>query len=123
MTDPFQPLMDYLRKADTAFPVWALNVQDMLWDRYQTGGLEVGNGISAMPSMHVSSAFLFAVVGWRTNRAVGIALTIFLFFIIIGSVHLAWHYAIDDYVAIVGTWIIWRGVNFLLERDSVFREA
>ncbi|MBW2259849.1 MAG: phosphatase PAP2 family protein [Deltaproteobacteria bacterium] len=123
MTDPFQPLMGYLRSADAAFPVWSLNVQDMLWERYEMGGLDVGNGISAMPSMHVSSAYLFALVGWRTNRAAGIALTIFLFLIIVGSVHLAWHYAVDDYVAIVGTWFIWRGVNFLLGRDSVFREA
>jgi hypothetical protein len=73
--------------------------------------------------MHVSAAYLFALVGWRTNRAVGIALTIFLLLVIVGSVHLAWHYAIDDYVAIAGTWIIWRGVDFLLRRDSVFREA
>ncbi len=123
MTDPFQPLMDYLRSADAAFPVWSLDVQDMLWERYKAGGLDVGNGISAMPSMHVSSAYLFALVGWRTNRAAGIALTIFLLLIIVGSVHLAWHYAVDAYVAIVGTWIIWRGVDFLLTRDSVFREA
>jgi hypothetical protein len=123
LPDPFQPLMDYLRSAHSAFPVWSLDVQDTLWERYETGGLDVGSGISAMPSMHVSAAYLFALVGWRTNRAVGIALTVFLFLVIVGSVHLAWHYAIDDYVAIAGTWIIWRGVDFLLRRDSFFREA
>jgi hypothetical protein len=117
---PFEPLMDYLRTADAAFPVWSLNVQEMLWGRYQNGSLGVGSGISAMPSMHVSSAYLFALVGWKTNRALGVALTIFLVLIIVGSVHLAWHYAIDDYVALAGTWIMWRGAGYLLKRDSVF---
>lgn len=103
LVDPFQPLMDYLWLTKGSFPVWSLQVQEMLWESYEKGGIGFGSGISAMPSMHVSMVFLFAFVGWRTGRALGIAFTAFAVFIVIGSVHIGWHYAIDDYAAIIGT--------------------
>lgn len=121
LIDPFQPLMDYLRAANESFPVWSLNVQEMLWETYQNGGVGFGSGISAMPSIHVSMAFLFALVGWRTGRAFGIGFTIFAVLIVIGSVHLGWHYAIDDYAAIVGTWLIWRAAGWFINRNDSFR--
>jgi hypothetical protein len=110
----FQPLTQYLWRANEAFPVWSLRIQEVLWEAYEVGGTGLGSGISAMPSMHVSVAFLFVVVGWQTSRALGIAFSIFALLIVIGSVHLGWHYAIDDYAAIAGTWLIWRSVGWLL---------
>lgn len=121
LVDPFQPLMDYLRAANETFPVWSLRVQEMLWEMCKKGGIGFGNGISAMPSLHVSMSFLFALVGWRTHRALGIGFTVFAVFIMIGSVHLGWHYAIDGYAAIIGTWLIWFAVGWLLSRHSAFR--
>ena len=35
----------------------------------------------------------------------------------IGSVHLGWHYALDGYVAIVGVWVIWWSVGRVLRRE------
>jgi hypothetical protein len=116
LVDPFQPLMAYLWAANESFPVWSLNIQEMLWETYENGRIGFGSGISAMPSVHVSMAFLFALVGWRTGRILGIGFTVFAVLIVIGSVHLGWHYAIDDYAAIVGTWLIWRAVGWLLDR-------
>ena len=116
LIDPFQPLMDYLRTTNESYPVWSLQIQEMLWETYEKGGIGFGSGISAMPSMHVSMVFLFALVGWRSARALGVGLTAYSILIVIGSVHLGWHYAIDDYAAIVGTWLIWRGVGWLLNR-------
>lgn len=116
LVDPFQPLMNYLWAASESFPVWSLNVQEMLWEAYGEGGIGFGSGISAMPSMHVSVVFLLTLVGWRTSRAHGIGFTAFTMLIIIGSVHLGWHYAIDDYAALIGTWLIWRAVGWLLNR-------
>ena len=52
------------------------------------------------------------------GRTLGIAFTTFAGFIVIGSVHLGWHYAIDDYAAIIGTWLIWWAVGRLLNRQG-----
>lgn len=118
LIDPFQPLMAYLWTVNKSFPVWSLNTQEMLWETYRNNGICFGSGISAMPSLHVSMAFLFALVGWRAGRILGLGFTVFMVLIVIGSVHLGWHYAIDGYAAIVGTWLIWRAVGWLLDRHG-----
>ena len=104
--DPYADLLTYLKQADNIFPIWALDVHQSLWDGY-VGKLDKYLGISAMPSLHNATALLFAFVGWRTNRIAGIALTIFAIFIFIGSVHLAWHYAIDAYLGYIIAGVIW----------------
>lgn len=104
---PYQGLMAYLYDVHGSYELPALNVQQMLWDSYRSGEVSMVKGISAMPSMHVATSVLFALVGWRANRWLGIALTIFAVIIQIGSVHLAWHYAIDGYVSAVLTVAIW----------------
>lgn len=106
--DAYQGLMQYLQSVDEQHPVWALSAQDMLWKLYELHKLALGSGISALPSMHVSSALLFALVGVRTHWVPGVALSIFFLFILVGSVHLGWHYAVDGYVAIILTLILWR---------------
>ena len=50
-----------------------------------------------------------------------LACAVFTALILIGSVHLGWHYAIDGYVSISATWFIWRGVGWLLDRRAVAR--
>jgi len=118
VADPFAPLMDYLRAANEVSPVWALGVQDYLWNGYEHTLVQRGQGISAMPSLHVSAAVLMALVGWRTNRVLGILLTGFALAIFIGSVHLGWHYAIDGYAAALGTLAIWHAVGWGLRRGQ-----
>lgn len=118
LIDPFHPLMSYLWATNASFPVWSLDIQEILWDTYKHSGIDFGRGISAMPSIHVSMAFLFALVGWRAGRVLGIGFTVFMVLIMIGSVHLGWHYAIDGYAAIVGTWLIWWAVGWLLDRHG-----
>lgn len=123
LDDPFAPLMDYLYAAREVAPVWALKVQEMLWESHMTGKYDFGSGISAMPSVHVSASMLFALLGWRVHRFWGIVLTTFAVLTMIGSVHLGWHYAIDGYVSIVLTWLIWRAAGWWLDRDRAFRPA
>ena len=72
LADPFRELMDYLALASTQSPVWALNVQQLLWDSYQQGGSGFGSGISAMPSVHVGLAVLLALEGFVARAAAGV---------------------------------------------------
>lgn len=113
---PYAPLMAYLREAGEQVPVWALNVQQMLWENYQSNKAGIGSGISAMPSMHVATSVLLALFGWRFSRQVGIALTLYAVVIMIGSVHLGWHYALDGYVGALGAMAVWWLVGRLLVR-------
>ena len=119
--DPYAPLMAYLHSVDSLQPVWALQTQDLLWQCYANKDDLVGCGISAMPSMHVATAFSFALLGFATDRRLGAVLAVYCALILIGSVHLGWHYASDGYVAILGTWLIWLSVGWFLARPRVSR--
>jgi hypothetical protein len=123
LPDPFQPLMTYLHEADLKYPVWALQAQDMLWQKYTMREVVLAGGISAMPSMHVAMATLFALVCWRTRRWLGIVMTIYAVIIQIGSVHLAWHYAIDGYAGSLGMLLIWWAVGRALDLRKADRPA
>ena len=115
--DPFAPLMAFLNQIDESVPVAALHVQELLWDGYQ--GHHRFYGISAMPSMHVALPTLYVLAGFRTRRWLGWALLAYLIAILIGSVHLAWHYAIDGYVSIVVVLAVWAAVGRLMgDRDE-----
>lgn len=80
----------------------------MLWQAYAAGGPAERAGISAMPSLHISMVVLMAILGFRTRPALGIAFSVFAVFTFLGSVHLGWHYAIDGYVSLVATLLIWK---------------
>ena len=105
--DPFTGLFAYLRDVDGRIPIWSLDTQQLLWDGYT--GKTAALGISAFPSMHNASAALFALAFWKVSRGAGIAFAIYAAMILIGSVHLGWHYAVDGYagfaLAAIGWWI------------------
>lgn len=111
----FRPLMDYLHHVDDQFPIAALDVQQELlrWREHEEYGL--GRGITAMPSMHVSVATLFAILGFQLSRRLGLILSAFALLIMIGSVHLGYHYAVDGYVSAVLTACLW----FIVRKFSV----
>src|SRR5690606_34613201 len=67
----FVEQMEYLRQADTHFPIMVLEVQDQLIAWHQSGNEGLGRGISAMPSMHVSLAFLFFLAMRRVSKRAG----------------------------------------------------
>ena len=112
----FGPLMAYLRATADSHPVWAMATQDRLWSAYADGGLRLGSGISAMPSLHVATAVLFALAGFRQARWLGVALSLFAAAILVGSVHLGWHYAIDGYAGAAAALAVWAGVGRAIDR-------
>lgn len=112
----FDDLMAYLRHANESYPVMVLPVQEELLNSYQSAGTELGRGISAMPSMHVSIAFLFFLAIRKVSELAGHLCGLFVVIVLIGSVHLAYHYAVDGYVAIAVTWLIWLASGPLARR-------
>lgn len=107
LANPFQELMSYLHEADAHYPVFDLFSQGYLWRAYSGEMAVAFSGISAMPSMHLSMAMLFLLSVWPLGRPWRWFFGIYLLLILIGSVHLGWHYALDGYVAIAMTGLLW----------------
>ncbi|MEZ5830640.1 MAG: phosphatase PAP2 family protein [Dongiaceae bacterium] len=128
--DPYAAQIAYLRETvpathisifgfDKQLSLIAVTVQDMLWDFYQQADFGFGRGISAAPSMHVASTWLVARMIQTYGRRAAIFGWGFFAVILIGSIHLGWHYATDGYVAIAGAWALWRLTGWWLDRPAV----
>jgi hypothetical protein len=91
--------------------------ENFLWASYTANTDQIGNGISAMPSIHVATSTWIAlalssvrpklrIVGW------GYWLAIF-----IGSFALGWHYFLDSAVGTGGAVVCWVVARRLLARE------
>jgi len=88
-------------------------VQNMLLLGHQDGENGLGRGITAMPSMHVSLAFMFFLAMRKKSSYAGFFSGLFLIIIMVGSVHLGYHYAVDGYASIIVTALIWKIAGLL----------
>ena len=104
----FDAQMAYLNTANREYPVMVLPVQQMLLDWYREDTSGLGSGITAMPSMHVAIAFLFWLAMRHVDRPAGVAFGMFFVVIWVGSVHLAYHYAVDGLVSVIVVAALWR---------------
>lgn len=85
----------------------ALHFQSLLLAGQSATELMPAGGISAMPSMHVAMATLFALAAKQIARPLGYIFTAYVILIWVASIHLGWHYAIDGIVGsamMVGLW-------------------
>jgi hypothetical protein len=103
--DRFAPLLAALR--DTAAGDLTFQTAGYLLSAYRGEGGIIGTGISAMPSMHLAIVTLNALMLGSLNRWAGLAGWAYVALILIGSVYLAWHYAIDGYFSIAVVPLIW----------------
>lgn len=114
LANPYAEQMNLLRAANEHFPIWALDVQAMLLEGARDPAkATMGGGISAMPSLHVAVSVLMALFAQRVSRWLGVAAWIFAAVIMLGSVVLAWHYAVDGYLSAILTPMVWIAAGWL----------
>ncbi|WP_133126119.1 phosphatase PAP2 family protein [Vibrio sp. 10N.286.49.B3] len=110
---------ELLIESDAYITLWALTTQEALWATHLAAENNIGAGISAMPSMHVSIAVMMALACSSLNKKLGVVMWLFAGMIMIGSVHLAWHYALDGYVSFITTTLIWKTVGYFCRKPSL----
>lgn len=113
--ETFAPLMNLLNAHASTAPISVVETQNLLWDFYTRPGSL--SGISAMPSMHVASSVLMAVYAARFGRWPAIFFGAFATTIMLGSVLLAWHYAIDGYLGALVAYGAWKLSGWIVARD------
>ena len=96
----------------------AATVQSYLWAAHEAKVPGLGTGISAFPSMHVALVTLNALFLSERSRKWGAVGFAYVAFVLASSVYLAWHYAIDGYVAVAVTVAVFLLVRRLLPRTA-----
>lgn len=105
--NPYSGLMATLKSANEIYPIWAVPTQETLWQSHLAGQGEI-EGVSAMPSMHVATSMLFILLARAWGKRWFIWFTVpFFFIVLLGSVILGWHYAVDGYFGAVLAVICW----------------
>lgn len=106
----FGPLMDRLQGqlAEGGGPIYADPIRQYLVRLHENQAVQMGAGISAMPSMHMVFVFLWVFPAWNLNRIFGLIMAAYAGVIWMASVHLGWHYFVDGLVSLVMIGIIWR---------------
>lgn len=102
----YAPLNAYLGELGQGVTLTSAASKAYLWSIY-AGGADLPGGISAMPSMHNAQAVLFAALAYRISRRFGHVMVAYAVVIFVGSIHLAWHYAVDGLVAAAAALAIW----------------
>ena len=95
------------------FTIHTLDYQPQLLSTFLEPELEAVGGISAMPSMHVAMAALFAIGGFQIRRWLGWVMTVFALAIWVGSVYFGWHYATDGIVGAGMMFGLWKATALL----------
>lgn len=104
-------------------PGSAASIQNYLWYLHETQASGFGAGISAFPSIHVTMVTLTTLFLLERNRVAGLVAVAFTSIIMVSSVYLGWHYAVDGYAAVVLTIAIYWSVRWLVAPRPLARSV
>lgn len=107
-SDYYAPLMAHLNSANKIYQIFAIDTQNMVWNAASKNQSMIGGGISAMPSIHVATALLFWLLARELKNKYERLFMIFFILIVLGSIYLGWHYAVDGYLSMITTYAIWK---------------
>ncbi len=119
---PYRALFEYLAAVDASLDIGTPTLQHSLWALHIAGAADQFTGISAMPSMHVAMPVLYTLTALKVSRPLAAAFALYGLVILVGSVHLGWHYAVDGYAGIVGVLVIWRLAGAALRRTAWYQQ-
>lgn len=119
---PYDRLNAYLADVNERFMLGSTLAKEFLWSAH-IGAVDEPGGISAMPSMHNAQAVLFVLAAYRVNRRFGHAMSVYAILIFIGSIHLAWHYAVDGIVGGAAAVVVWHLSRLLVSSRAEARAA
>lgn len=100
--------------------------QRYLWDLFQADKAGFASGISAFPSVHVGLTMMNALFIYEYNKKWGFFAFGYTLIILISSIYLGWHYAIDGYVSVaivLALYVMARRVDGGLMRRSVVKTS
>lgn len=108
----FAPLIERLAAQHAEMPqIGAVKHQSYLLQVHGLGSVELGSGISAMPSVHIVLVLIWMFAAWHIHKALGALMALYTGLIWIGSVHLGWHYFVDGLVSLAVILVVWRVVG------------
>lgn len=109
-------LGDRFAGLEQAIPDVTERVANYLWHFHQTGLPAVGNGISAMPSLHIATAaWIYLVFRVHRSKLAPLA-AVFAIYMFVMSVALGWHYAIDGVAGAAGALVCYGTAKLYLGR-------
>lgn len=98
----------------------AVSYQQYLWTLHEARQTGFASGISAFPSVHVGLVMLNALFVWEYSRRLGALAFVYVAFVAVSSVYLAWHYAIDGYAAAAVAIVIYVVARKLVPADRPY---
>lgn len=116
--NPYADLMVWLSGGDAGYPPNTLAGSKILYAMAHDGLRPDINGPSAMPSQHVGIAWLLALYAFRIKPLYGVLMALYTLAILLASVALGWHYAVDGYAGIMVATFIWCAAGVALKKRN-----